>query len=165
MRLPNGYRFYPDRERETNSRAIEWATKTGDDAIFATLTFKHEVSMKYGRKTLGRWLARAQQRFIDTGGQQLRSVTATEWQKRGVIHYHVALIENGGSLSRKKLEGDWRRITHGSIAACYDAGWSMAAYLAKYTSKSLAGELEWDGDWRGYNFPGSVGALPVGVAN
>jgi hypothetical protein len=156
-RLPAGHRFFPDPEREVMARSIGWALhKGGDSAIFATLTFKDYLSPYRAAKHLQRWLARAQQSLKDTGGTSLKSICATEWQQRAVIHFHVLLIGHGlGSLSRKRLESRWESMSSG-YARCYDADPKAAPYLAKYTSKDLGGEVNWAGDWRGLRFPASI---------
>ena len=155
--LPRGNRFFPDAERESIARTIDWTLeKSGGSGIFATLTFKNEVSAYRGDKMSRRWLAQAQQSLKDKGGGQLKSFRATEWQKRGVIHYHVLLIGLGlGSLSRKRLENRWIAMS-GGFCRCYEADRKAAPYLAKYTSKTLGGEVDWGGTWQGLDIPASV---------
>ena len=162
--LPAGNRYFPDPDREVTARAISWAVaKGGDSALFATLTFKDEVSPYQGDKMTRTWLAKAHQSLKDSGGSQLKSICATEWQTRGVIHYHLLLIGNGlGALSRKRLEHRWEALG-GGFARCYEADKKAALYLAKYTSKSLAGELKWGGDWSGLRFPASLSRLQAGA--
>jgi len=156
--LPPGHRFYADAQREVNARSMDWALKKDKGGIFATLTFKSEVSERKANRMVGRWLARASQGLQDKGGGSLKSFCATEWQKRGVIHYHLLLTgHDTGLISRKRLESRWTAIG-GGIARCYDATEECAAYLAKYTSKTLGGDLEWNGNWQGYKIPGSLSA-------
>lgn len=152
-----GNRYFNDREREINARMIEYTMKKGGESgLFTTLTFKNEVSEKRAERLCDRWLARTQQSLLDKGGHSLKSICATEWQKRGVIHYHLLLIGNGlGKLSRKKIESRWEAMG-GGFARCYDAEGKVAPYLAKYTSKSLAGDLKLGGTWRGLRFPASI---------
>ncbi|MBA7550927.1 hypothetical protein ES705_43458 [subsurface metagenome] len=163
-RLPSGHRFFPDIEREINARAIDWAmSRQGVSALFTTLTFKDEVSPRRAQKMAKRWLAKAQQSLNDTGGRQLKSFCATEWQKRQVIHFHLLLIGNGlDALSRKRLEHRWE-ATGGGYARCYDADRQAAPYLAKYTSKTLGGDVEWGGTWRGLRYPASVSRQQAGA--
>lgn len=162
--LPAGNRYFPDPEREIMARAISWTMeKGGDSAIFATLTFKNEVPLARGNKMARRWLAKAQQSLTDKGGGQLKSFCATEWQNRGVIHYHLLLVGNGlGTLSRKRLEHRWE-AEGGGFARCYEADRKAAPYLAKYTSKRLGGEVDWGGSWQGLNIPASVSRQQVGA--
>jgi len=110
-----------------------------------------------------RWLAKAEQSLKDSGGGQLKSFCATEWQQRGVIHDHLLLIGNGlGTLSRKRLEHRWE-ADGGGYARCYEADKKAAPYLAKYTSKTLGGEVDWGGNWQGLNIPASVSRQQVGA--
>lgn len=156
-RLPSGHRFFPDNEREAVARSISWAMeKGGDSALFTTLTFKDYVSPYRGKKMVKRWLARAEQALKDKRGDSLKSFCALEWQKRDVIHYHLLLIGRGlDALSRKRLEHRWEAIG-GGFARCYEADREAAPYLAKYTSKSLGGDVEWGGTWQGLRYPASV---------
>ena len=162
--LPAGNRYFPDPERETTARAISWAmAKGGDSAIFATLTHRNEVSPARNNKMVRRWLAKAEQSLKDSGGGQLKSFCATEWQQRGVIHDHLLLIGHGlDSLSRKRLEHRWE-ADGGGYARCYEADKKAAPYLAKYTSKTLGGEVDWGGNWQGLNIPASVSRQQVGA--
>lgn len=164
VKLPSGHRFFPDAEREANARAISWAMdKGGDSAVFATLTFKNYVSPYRAQKQAKRWLARAEQALKDSGGNSLKSFCATEWQQREVIHFHLLLVGNGlGALSRKRLEHRWEAIG-GGFARCYEASRRAAPYLAKYTSKRLAGDVEWGGTWQGLRYPASVSRIQVGA--
>lgn len=165
-RLPAGNRFFADPERETTARAISWALdKGGDSAIFATLTFENEVSPYRAGKMARRWLARAEQSLKDSGGDSLKSFCATEWQKREVIHFHLLLVGNGlGALPRKRLEHRWKAMG-GGFARCYEADRKAAPYLAKYTSKTLGGEVDWGGTWQGLKSPASVSRQQVSVSS
>ena len=157
-----GHKFFPDVEREVNCRAIEWALTRHNDALFTTLTFKNETSLPKANRMKNRWLARATQSLRDKGGHRLKSICASEWQKRGVIHYHLMLLgDSVNSLSRKRLENRWESLG-GGLARCYNAEEGASIYLSKYTSKTLEGDLEWGGNWTGYNFPASIGRLYAG---
>lgn len=163
-RLPPGHRYFADPEREVSANMIAWSlAKAGDSAVFATLTFKNETSVYKANKMRKRWLARASQSLNDSGGSQLKSITASEWQKREVIHFHLLLVGNGvDTLSRKRLEYRWEAMG-GGFCRCYEADRKAAPYLAKYTSKNLGGELQWDGAWQAVKFPASVSRYHVGA--
>lgn len=162
--LRDGHRYFYDADREVLARSIEWTMKKGgENALFTTLTFKNEKSVYQANKMVKRWLARVSQGLKDKGGNSLKSFCATEWQKRGVIHYHVLLVGNGlGSLSRKRLESRWEAIG-GGLARCYNASAKSAPYLAKYTSKRLGGDVEWGGTWLGLRYPASVSCVQAGA--
>ncbi|MBA7588444.1 hypothetical protein ES708_30502 [subsurface metagenome] len=162
--LPLGHRFFPDPLREVNARHIQWTmSRKGVSSYFVTLTFKDYTSPRRAEKMVRRWLARTQQSLNDTGGGWLKSFLATEWQKREVIHFHLLLVGNGlDSLSRKRIENRWEAMG-GGFARCYDAMHKAAPYLAKYTSKTLGGDMQRGGTWRGLQSPISVSRQQVGA--
>ena len=165
IRLPAGYRFFPDRDRETYSRFIEWTMGAGNpDSWFATLTFRDYVSEYRAGKMLGRWTGRMAEALSTRSGRlkesrdanDLRWIAATEWQKRDVIHFHLVLTANGlADLSRKRWEGRWEK-RGGGICRIYDADLYAAPYLSKYLNKSRGGEIWWGGAWRGITPPASL---------
>ena len=164
-KLPAGNRFFPDRDREVTARAISWAMGLGQDALFVTLTHRDYVSPARNDRMVHRLLARLEQSLKDSGGSQLKSICATEWQQRQVIHDHLVLIGHGlGALSRKRIEHRWTALG-GGYARCYEADRKAAPYLAKYTSKRLGGEVQWDGDWQGLRFPASVSRCQAGASS
>lgn len=160
IRLPEGYRFFSDAERETWARFIEWSMfhPKGVEVWFITHTFVNYVHPGRAEAMCNRWLSRLNQALIDkTGGCRLRWIRATEWQSRGVIHYHLLALGCGlTSLSRKSWEERWK-ARGGGFCRIYDADLHAAPYLAKYLNKSRGGELQWGGSWLGLYVPGSVG--------
>jgi hypothetical protein len=92
------------------------------------------------------------------GSYRLRWICATKWQVRMVIHFHVLAMRNGiKDLSRKGWEIRWESLDRNTgFCRIYDADKRAVPYLAKYTSKSLGGELSWGGNWRGMKVAGSV---------
>jgi hypothetical protein len=104
------------------------------------------------------WVGKLTQALYDKGGRQLRWILTTEMQKRSVIHLH-SLVQGKelGTLSRKRWEGRWESLTvNTGYCRIYDADRKAAPYLAKYTSKTLGGEMYWGGYWRGLKTPTSV---------
>jgi len=165
IRLPPGYRFFPDRDRETYSRFIEWTMGAGNpDSWFATLTFRDFVSDYRAGKMLERWTGRMSEAVYSRcrrleesrSVSGLKWIAATEWQKRDVIHFHLVLIANGlADLSRKRWERRWENHG-GGFARLYDADIHAAPYLSKYLNKSRGGEIRWGGAWTGITPPASL---------
>jgi hypothetical protein len=159
--LPSSHRYFADCLRENNARLIAWAMSRGEGkSWFATLTFKDYIRTNHARNLRNRWLARLGQAVFDInrGVERLRTVSATEWQLREVIHFHLIAMGKGiDSLSRKSWESRWESSSlFTGFCRIYDADEKAAPYLAKYTSKTLGGELEWGGDWQGLKSPASV---------
>lgn len=158
--LPSGHRFFADSERETMARFIDWALTrskmANEGAWFTTLTFRDYVTPYRGNKMVRRWLSRLNQALENNGGSQLKSILATEWQQREVIHYHLLLAGHGlDALSRKRWECRWKALG-GGFARVYDADMKAAPYLAKYLNKQRGGEVDIGGAWQGMNTPESV---------
>jgi len=159
-RLPPGHRFFADRDRETVARFIDWSLRrsqmANEGSWFTTLTFRDYVTPYRANKMVRRWLARLNQALESNGGSQLKSILATEWQQREVIHYHLLLAGHGlDALSRKRWECRWTALG-GGFARVYDADMKAAPYLAKYLNKRLGGEVDIGGAWQGMNSPESV---------
>jgi len=159
VKLPFGHRFFPDCQRETYARFIEWAMWSGHPkpgVWFVTLTFKTFLEAWRTHKLLLRWLGHLRTGYEDKGGSQLRWICATEWQIRNVVHYHLLIAGQGLSeLSRKRWEVRWEtsdRFT--GFCRIYDADRKGAPYLAKYIHKG--NEIIRGGYWRGLITPGSV---------
>lgn len=126
------------------------------EAWFITLTFKDYKSVDAADKLKKKWLARLAEAIRCTGRGRLYWVSASEWQKRDVIHFHVIAVADGlGSISRKRWEYRWEAMSKG-FARIYEAVPKAAPYLAKYTRKSLGGELQWGESWRRLKTPDSV---------
>ena len=157
IRLPAGHRYFPDRERETWARFIDWSMNLGNSkSWFGTYTFKYYLSEYKANMMIDRHLARMTEALKHSGGSRLRYFVATEWQKRDVIHFHSLLTANGLEiLSRKRWEKRWEHMG-GGFARLYDADPGAAPYLAKYMNKSRGGELRLGGAWQGINPPGAV---------
>jgi hypothetical protein len=158
--LPSGRRYFCDASRESMARFIDWGMKrfkTQNEGVwFATLTFRDYVSPYKAEKMTRRWLARLSQALVDKRSCQLKSILATEWQKRQVIHFHLLLAGNGlDSLSRKRFESRWEALG-GGFARIYDADYKIAPYLAKYLNKELGGEVDIGGAWQGMKPPKSI---------
>ena len=167
--LPAGHRFFPDCQRETYARWIEWAHWTGHpkpDVWFVTLTFKTYVYERQALTILKKWFGHLRQAYQDRPaahktaglprGGQLRLTIASEWQIREVIHYHLLISGVGLSeLSRKRWEVRWMNgDRNAGFCRVYDADKKAAPYLAKYIQKG--NELTRGGYWRGLTTPNSV---------
>lgn len=155
IRLPAGHRYFPDRERETYARLIDWSMgQRGAESVFATYTFRDYVSQGRANTMLNRHLARMAESLKHTGGGRLKYAVATEWQKRDVIHFHLVLTAHGlGNLSRKRWEARWEH-NGGGYARLYEADRAAAPYLAKYMNKRHNGDFRLGGAWLGNKPPG-----------
>lgn len=167
--MPAGHRYFPDCQRETYARWIEWSMWSGHPkpgVWFVSLTFKTYVYEKRAFTILKKWLGHLRQAYEDrpaaneTAGStrrgQLRWIIATEWQIREVVHFHLLISGLGLSeLSRKRWEVRWMSGNwNAGICRIYDADRKAAPYLAKYIQKG--NELTWGGYWRGLTTPNSV---------
>jgi hypothetical protein len=168
-RLPPGHRFFPDCQRETTARWIQWAMWSGHpkpDVWFATLTFKTYVHERRAFMILKTFLAHLDQGYHkkptlpNTIGLRrtgrLRWIAAIEWQVRNVIHYHLLISGAGLSeLSRKRWEVRWMTGDRSAgFCRIYPADIKAGPYLAKYIHKG--GDLLRGGYWRGLKTPKSV---------
>lgn len=163
-------------------------TKFNHDAWFVTLTFEDYIEpdrplmgqwlRKYdgvrpwanrlrkcdgvkpsANRVLAMWLARLNQAYkAIPGAALLKSVAVSEWQRRGVVHFHLLIFgKKLGSLSRKRWEFRWRMIG-GGFAAVYEAEVAAAPYLVKHQIKDRpGGNLDIGGSWRGIEPPRDVG--------
>jgi len=157
--LPSGHRFFPDCQRETYARSIQWGIWSGHPVPgvwFVTMTFKTFIDPGRAWRLLQLWLGRLRQSYEDKGGRRLRWVCATEWQQRDVVHFHLLIAGVGLSeLSRKRWEVRWESTDlNTGFCRIYDADRKAAPYLAKYIRKGS--EISRGGYWRGLSTPGSV---------
>jgi len=168
-RLPPGHRFFPDCQRETYARWIQWAMWSGHpkpDVWFATYTFKTYVHERRAFIILKTFLAHLDQGYHkkptlpNTIGLRrtgrLRWIAAIEWQVRNVIHYHLLISGQGlNELSRKRWEVRWMTgDRNAGYCRIYPADIKAGPYLAKYINKG--GDLLRGGYWRGLKTPKSV---------
>lgn len=174
-RLPKGHRYYQDEVNESETRVLSWLiSKHLKNSWFVSLTFEKYIepeaslTLKWQRRydgvkpsanrVLAMWLSRLNQAYKEIpGAALLKSVVATEWQQRGVVHFHLLIYGSKlGVLSRKRWEHRWR-IIGGGFATIYDAENEAASYLAKHQVKNRpGGNLELGGAWRGINPPRSL---------
>jgi hypothetical protein len=155
--LPKDHRFFPDCQRETYARFIEWAMRAGSPHDwFVSMTFKKYSPDWKAFIILKKWLGHLRQGCEDKGGSRLRWISATEWQIRNVIHFHLLVIGHSlDLLSRKRWECRWQSIDRNAgICRIYNADRKAAPYLAKYIQKG--DELSLGGYWRGLNSPGAL---------
>jgi len=158
-RLPAGHRFFIDCLRESYARMIEWSVSREDNSgWFVTSTFKTYEPLRRAYRDRDIWLGRLALGLVQSGGGWLKWICATEWQIREVVHLHLLVFGRGiGLLSRKRWECRWESLDRNTgFCRIYDANKKAAPYLAKYTSKSLGGEIQWGGTWRGLIVPTSV---------
>jgi len=157
--LPPDHRFFPDCLRENNARFIQWAmTRKNVGSWFVTQTFKEYERPFKARMLFDQWAGHLSQALKDSTGGRLRWIRAEEWQVREVIHFHsVVQGKELDTLSRMRWEYRWESLGRNTgFCRIYDADYKAAPYLAKYTSKSLGGEMNWGGYWRGLEVPTSV---------
>jgi hypothetical protein len=158
--LPPGHRFFRDCLRETEARFIEWSMNVAQvDSWFVTQTFKTYTHERKATRMMGSWL-RALGDAYDrkTGLDGLRWIAAQEWQKRGVIHFHLLLSGvRLDELSRIRWEHRWQG-SGGGLVRIYPARKNAAPYLAKYAGKTgdKNGLLSRGGSWRGLSPPRSL---------
>jgi len=175
IKLPMGHRYYPDEIRESEARTLSWLiNKYPKDCWFVSLTFekyidpaanltirwdkRHDGVKPSANRLLDMWLSRLNQAYKDiTGAALLKSVVATEWQQRGVVHFHLLIYGRKlGNLSRKRWESRWA-IIGGGFATIYEAENEAASYLVKHEIKNRAGgNLDLGGSWRGISPPRSL---------
>lgn len=166
---PGNHLYFYDCERESMARSIAWSLRRKkDDHWFATLTFPSFISVDRAHRLRNRWLSRLNQALMDRsarhGGKDsctapagLRWISATEWQVRHVVHFHLLLSAcRFNLLSRKSWEVRWKSIS-GGFGCIYPALMQCAPYLAKYSTKEAPGTgVEWGGAWQGLVLPTSV---------
>ena len=157
--LPSGHRFFPDCLREQEARLLEWLIRVyKGNCWFFTGTFEGYIYPLKAERLLNRYLGRLAQAHREIrGAALLKSFLSTEWQQRGVIHYHLLIFGNGlDKLSRKRWEHRWRMLS-GGLAADYDAELKAAPYLVKHQVKdNPGGNLQMGGAWRGITPPKSI---------
>lgn len=124
---------------------------------FVTLTYKREVKPESAERDFKRWITglnrnRFGRRFRDRG-QGLTYAVATEYQRRGVLHYH-ALVGLTGRLNRfdamtdwentgvpewfQNANKEWERKPRTGFARIheYDPTQGATHYVSKYVTKS-----------------------------
>lgn len=161
--LPPGHRFFRDCLRESEARFIEWSMNVDQgDSWFITLTFKRYTPELRASRLMEGWLGSLCDAYRHTTGLNgLRWVSAQEWQKRLVIHFHLLLSGvRLDDLSRMRWERRWEGIGEKvagkelfpcGFARIYQARKNAAPYLAKYAGKTSNqdGTLTRGGSWQG----------------
>lgn len=164
-KLPPGHRYFSDCLRESQARMIFGLSNHRDlEGWFVTRTFKEYVSPAQGEKLSNVFFGRLTEahRQATAGAGPLHWVSASEWQKRGVIHYHDLIYgARLDELSRKRWEHRWQGEIGGGFARIHAAVAKAAPYLAKYASKTQGGELRWSNTWRGISASKSVSCCQV----
>lgn len=158
---PSGHRFFTDCLRENWARWVEWQLRgSPQSGWFVSMTFKTFIELNRAERLKKIWLARLTEalRRSSNGSSRLRWFSAIEWQIREVVHFHLLVVaENIDSLSRKRWESRWQTMgVITGICRIYNADFKAAPYLAKYTTKSLGGDIQWGGYWRGMITPASL---------
>ncbi len=138
-------------------RLLEWSMAVeGDSHWFVTQTFRNELPEARAKHLSDRWLARLSQATFALTGHRLRWVRVREWQRRGVVHFHLLVSTGGLALqSRKRWEERWQ-VQGGGLIRIYNAEEGAAPYLAKELNKSAGGDLELGGFWRGLHPPAAL---------
>ena len=150
---PAGHRYFPDCLRESTARLIvRLVNQQGLEGWFCTRTYKDYVSQAKAERLSDIFFGRLTEahRHVTSGAGPLHWISASEWQKRNVIHHHDLIYGAGlDALSRKRWEHRWQAEIGGGFARIYPADQKAAPYLAKYTSKTQGGEIRWSRTWRG----------------
>lgn len=157
--LPQGHHFFRDCLRENNARLIQWAMSRKDTASwFVTQTFEEYEKPASAFLKFNKWAGHLSQALYDSRGGRLRWILTAEWQVREVIHLHsIVQGKELDCLSRKRWEDRWESLGRNTgFCRVYNADKKAAPYLAKYTSKTLGGEMNLGGYWRGLEVPASV---------
>jgi hypothetical protein len=169
--LPPGHRFFPECLKETEARFIEWSMNVGQvESWFITLTFKSYIPELRAYRLLEGWLGALCDAYrCTTGLNGLRWISAQEWQKRLVIHFHLLLSGvRLDELSRIRWERRWmgmgEKVAIGKelfpcgFARIYQSQKKAAPYLAKYAGKTgdQNGLLIRGGSWLGLSPPRSL---------
>lgn len=114
---------------------------------YTTLTFKNSLHIDQALKQYSIWIHRLNdyifgKRYRETG-KGIISIRAAEYQKRGVLHFHLLLGNLPYNLHRKSWEQVWE-IQHSNNGFAntypYDQQLGACGYLGKYISKG--GELD-----------------------
>jgi len=157
-KFPCGHRFYLDCYREQEARFLEWILhRYQGDTWFFTQTFKYELEVRRAEGMRDRFLARLNQAYLELpGAELLRSVSSSEWQQRGVIHFHLLIFgQQLRLLSRKRWEFRWHRRMHGGFCKCMPT--VSAHYLAKHQIRNHPdSSMYLGGSWRGINPPRGI---------
>ncbi len=131
---------------------VRLVNQRGLDGWFVTRTFKEYVSAARGESLSNVFFARLTEahRQATSGAGPLHWISASEWQNRGVIHYHDLIYgARLDALSRMRWEHRWQGEIGGGFARIHPADRKAAPYLAKYTGKTQGGEIRWSRTWRG----------------
>jgi hypothetical protein len=106
---------------------------------FGTLTFDGPIHPEQAAKRWSRWLRLLESR----GGREIRWVRASEYQQRGVLHFHCLLAEVG-STACMAAKTEWERIGGGHARIVhYDPRLNGIGYLAKGANRG--GEIDCGG--------------------
>ena len=150
---PAGHRYFRDCLRECISRQIvQLVNQRGLQGWFCTRTYKYYISVARAERLSDIFFARLTEahKHVTSGAGPLHWISASEWQKRDVIHHHDLIYGAGlDSLSRKRWEDRWLREIGGGFARIHPADPKAAPYLAKYASKTQGGEIRCSLTWRG----------------
>jgi hypothetical protein len=117
---------------------------------FVTLTFREDrVHEERAEKSFRYWVAQVNNaafgRRWRRQGKGVLWARATEWQRRGSVHFHALVAGGVGHVKRLALMKEWEDI----------AGWArirpvrrqdlVAKYVTKYVAKG--GDIEVGGPW------------------
>jgi len=113
---------------------------------FITLTFDKEVSPSTGKKILGRFITRLNEREYGKhyyrGDEGLVVYVAEERHaERPVIHYHGLICKECPLLTAKYCEDAWKKVGGGfSLIRSYDPNRHAVEYISKYVR--FGGEID-----------------------
>lgn len=120
----------------------EWL-KDFDWEYFGTFTFKNEIHPEQVGKRLNRWIIKQNERIYGKRNRQhhkgISYCWGVEYQKRGVIHFHILLVGLDDGFNVFHGMREWKKIG-GGWATIYPYKESACNYISKCVSKG--GQLD-----------------------
>jgi hypothetical protein len=143
IRRSKNYTSIPPFSKQLSSEMADFLRKFEPWGWFVTATFKVEVSPDFAYRQLKKWIRTLN---ISLYGRRYRErrrgvtyAVAVEYQKRGVIHFHLLVSADVLKLRRMTWEGIWEKqysVTNGFMRIYpYDGRLGAVGYLGKYLSK------------------------------
>lgn len=120
----------------------DWLRKFEPYDWFSTLTFKENINVTTADTQYHRWIRQINEfafgRRYKEKGQGITHIRAIEYQKRGVVHFHVLIGNLPFNLNRKAFEQVWETQHSNNGFAntySYDPQLGAVGYLGKYITK------------------------------